>query len=251
MHRLGGVGLAAFERQQQSQRSFVELSNELSQTQLQNLHSQLAQFRTALLRFASTHRDAIRRDPAFRHAFQKMCSSIGVDPLAGPRRGGWWAEVLGLGDWQYELGVQIVDICVVTRERNGGLIEMNDLVRMLGKLRGIEGGAVTEEDVVRSIKTLQPLGAGYEVIDVGGGRKMVRSVVKELDADQAVVLAVAQEEGGRVVEDLLIERRGWTRERARAALQNMHLRDGLCWIDEQDEHASVSYWVPSAMQWDE
>ncbi|EIN08232.1 winged helix DNA-binding domain-containing protein [Punctularia strigosozonata HHB-11173 SS5] len=251
MHRLGGVGLAAFERQQQSQRSFVELSNELSQTQLQNLHSQLAQFRAALLRFASTHRDSIKRDPAFRHAFQKMCSSIGVDPLAGPRRGGWWAEMLNLGDWQYELGVQIVDICVVTRERNGGLIEMSELVRLLGKLRGVEGGAVTEEDVVRSIKTLQPLGAGYEIIDVGGGRKMVRSVVKELDADQAVVLAVAQEEGGRIVEDLLVERRGWTRDRARAALQNMHLRDGLCWIDEQDERGGVSYWVPSAMQWDE
>ena len=79
MHRLGGVGLAAFERQQQSQRSFNELSNEISQAQVQHLHSQLDQFRHALLGFASTHRESIRKDPAFRLAFQRMCSTIGVD----------------------------------------------------------------------------------------------------------------------------------------------------------------------------
>ncbi|KAI0783722.1 winged helix DNA-binding domain-containing protein [Abortiporus biennis] len=229
MHRLGGVGLAAFERQQQSQRSFAELSSEISQGQVDHLHAQLAQFRSALLHFASTHRDSIRKDPNFRHAFQQMCATIGVDPLAGPRKGGWWAEMLGLGDWQYELGVQIVDVCVSTRERNGGLIEMKELVRL----------------------TLKPLGAGYEVIDVGAGKKMVRSVVKELDEDQAVVLAIAQEEGGRVSEEMLIARRGWTPQRASAALENMLVRDGLCWIDEQDEKNGVAYWIPSAMRWDE
>ncbi|KAI0685743.1 winged helix DNA-binding domain-containing protein [Cytidiella melzeri] len=251
MHRLGGVGLAAFERQQQSQRSFAELSNELSQGQVQHLHAQLAQFRTALLGFASNHRESIRKDPAFRLAFQRMCSTIGVDPLAGPRKGGWWAEMLNLGDWQYELGVQIVDVCVSTRERNGGLIDMGELVRMVSKLRAVEEGTITEEDVVRSIKTLKPLGAGYEVIDVGGGRKMVRSVVKELDADQAVVLAIAQEEGGRVSEEMLMARKGWAPERAKAALENMVLRDGLAWLDAQDESNGVAYWVPSAMHWDE
>ncbi|EKM57747.1 uncharacterized protein PHACADRAFT_170958 [Phanerochaete carnosa HHB-10118-sp] len=251
MHRLGGVGLAAFERQQQSQRSFAELSNELSKAQVEHLHAQMDHFRSALVRFATTHRDKIRKDPAFRHAFQRMCASIGVDPLAGPRKGGWWAEVLNLGDWQYELGVQIVDVCVSTRERNGGLIEMGELVRLVGRLRAVEEGTITEEDVIRSIKTLKPLGAGYEVIDVGRGRKMVRSVVKELDGDQAVVLAIAQDEGGRVSEELLIARRGWAVERARAALENMLLRDGLCWLDEQDESGSPAYWILSAMHWDE
>lgn len=249
MHRVGGVGLAAFERHQQSKRSFAELSTALSEVQVEYLHAQLNQFRTALGHFAANHRDSIRSDPAFRHAFQQMCSSIGVDPLAGPRKGGWWAEMLNLGDWQYELGVQIVDVCVSTRERNGGLIEMSELVRLVGKLRGLGSGIVTEDDVVRSIKTLQPLGAGYQVIEIGG-RKMVRSVVKELDEDQAAVLALAQEEGGRVVEDLLVHRKGWTRDRARAAMDNMLLRDGLCWLDEQDETCGRAYWVLSAMRWD-
>ena len=251
MHRLGGVGFAAFERQQASQRSFAELSSELSKTQIDHLHTQLNQFRTALTHFASSHRDSIRKDPTFRHAFQQMCSSIGVDPLAGPRQGGWWAEMLGLGDWQHELGIQIVDVCVSTRERNGGVIELEELVRMVSKLRGVGSGIITEEDVIRSIKTLEPLGAGYEVIDVENGKKMVRSVVKELDEDQAVVLAEAQAEEGRIVEETLVTGRDWTRERVRAALENMLLRDGLCWLDTQDGRHERVYWVPSAMRWDE
>lgn len=247
MHRRG-VGLAAFDRQEESKRSFAQLSSALSQTQIDHLHSQLNQFRTALAHFATTHRESIKSDPSFRHAFQQMCSSIGVDPLAGPRKGGWWAELLGLSDWQYELGVQIVDICVSTREQNGGLIEMEELVRLVSKLRGVGGGVVTENDVIRSIKTLEPLGAGYQVVEIGG-RKIIRSVVKELDADQSDVLAIAQLEGGRIAEHIIIQRKGWSQERARAALENMVYRDGLCWLDEQDEEYGRAYWVPSVMQW--
>ncbi|KAJ7063080.1 EAP30/Vps36 family-domain-containing protein [Mycena amicta] len=245
-----GVGLAAFDRQQQSNRSFAQLSTQVSQAQVDNLHAQLNQFRTALAHFAATHRDSIRKNPAFRHEFQQMCSSIGVDPLAGPRKGGWWAEMLGLGDWQYELGVQIVDICVSTRERNGGLIEMDELLRLVRKLRGVSGGQVTEDDIVRSIKTLQPLGVGYQLLVLADGRKLVRSVPKELDEDQTVVLAIAQQEAGRVVPDMLVSRKGWTHARATTALDNMLLRDGLCWIDEQDEQSGTAYWVTSAMKWD-
>ncbi|KAI0037539.1 winged helix DNA-binding domain-containing protein [Auriscalpium vulgare] len=251
MHRLGGVGLAAFDRQQQSQRSFAALSTQLSRAQVDTLHAQLDTFRTALTSFATHHRADIRGDPHFRHLFQQMCAAIGVDPLAGPRRGGWWEEALGLGDWQSELGVQIVDVCVSTRERNGGLIEMRELVRLVGRLRGVEGGAVTEDDVVRSIRALKPLGAGYEVVDCGDGRKMVRSVVKELDADQMVVLAIAAKQDGRVDEDLLVRERGWTVDRARAVLENMLLRDGTCWLDDQDgpDGMGRAYWVPAAMEW--
>jgi ESCRT-II complex subunit VPS22 len=258
MHRLGGAGagLAALQRQQESLRSFDALSSQLSNAQVDNLHAQLDQFRTALTHFATHHRADIRSDPRFRRAFQQMCASIGVDPLAGPRRGGWWEEALGLGDWQSELGVQIVDVCVSTRDRNGGLIKLSELVRLISRLRGLEGGAITEEDVVRSIQALKPLGAGYQVLEFGaaeGSRKMVRSVPKELDEDQMVVIAVAAEQNGRVDEVLLVEEKAWTAERAKAVLQNMLLRDGTCWLDEQDGPNGMgrAYWVPAAMQWDD
>jgi ESCRT-II complex subunit VPS22 len=243
-----GVGVAAFDLQEQSKRSFAALSSELSNAQVEDLHFQLTQFRSALAHFASEHRENIKRDPSFRHKFQQMCSSIGVDPLAGPRKGGWWAELLGLGDWQYELGVQIVDICVSTRERNGGLVSLSEIIRLVSKLRGVDGTSITEDDVIRSLKSLQPLGTGYQVVEIDGC-KMVRSVPKELDGDQAVILSIARETGGRVVADHLIQRKGWTRDRAHAALETMLLRDGMSWLDTQDD-TGRSYWVFSAMQWD-
>ena len=244
-----GVGIAAFDLQEQSKRSFAALSSELSRAQVENLHLQLAQFRSALAHFASEHREKIKNDPSFRHKFQQMCSSIGVDPLAGPRKGGWWAELLGLGDWQYELGVQIVDICVSTREQNGGLIALSEVIRLVSKLRGISGtGSITEEDVIRSLKSLQPLGTGYQIVEIDGC-KMVRSVPKELDEDQAVILSIAREEGGRVLANHLIQRKGWTRDRAQTALETMLLRDGMCWLDTQDE-TGRAYWIFSVMQWD-
>jgi ESCRT-II complex subunit VPS22 len=126
---------------------------------------------------------------------------------------------------------------------------MSELVRLVSKLRGVVGGTITEEDVVRSIKTLQPLGAGYQVVEIDGV-KMVRSVVKALDDDQTAILVIAREQGGRVVEDHLMQDKGWTRDRARAALENMLLRDGLCWLDTQDDRVGRVYWVFSAMQWD-
>ena len=32
---------------------------------------------------------------------------------------GFWAEMLGVGDFYYELGVQIVEVCMATNHRSG------------------------------------------------------------------------------------------------------------------------------------
>lgn len=39
-------------------------------------------FKTNLQEFAHKHRKDIRKDPTFRTHFQRMCTNIGVDPLA-------------------------------------------------------------------------------------------------------------------------------------------------------------------------
>jgi ESCRT-II complex subunit VPS22 len=63
--------------------------------------------RASLIRSRARHtRSAeIRADPAFRAQFHAMCASTGVDPLASNK--GAWAQLLGFGDFYYELGVQI------------------------------------------------------------------------------------------------------------------------------------------------
>ncbi len=75
---------------------------------------------------------------------------------------------------------------------------------------------------------------------------MVRSVPRELDTDTMVVLGmllsatkVSDSLGSELpflTEDLLVtgqKARGWSRDRARAVLENMSLREGMLWIDEQ------------------
>ena len=44
----------------------------------------------------------IRKNPEFRAQFHAMCARCGVDPLASNK--GFWAELLGIGDFYYELG---------------------------------------------------------------------------------------------------------------------------------------------------
>ncbi|CDR88895.1 related to SNF8-protein involved in glucose derepression [Sporisorium scitamineum] len=261
-----GPGLAALDRSLHSNTAYNTLGNDLTASQLAELRQQLDLFSTSLRQFSSQHRNEIRKNAEFRHAFQKMCYSIGVDPLSSSTRNsgglaGLWSDMLGLGDWQYELGVQIIDVCVSTRNSNGGVIAMDDLIRRVTRLR--TGGTssrpptaatakgkdaapeITEEDIVRSIKMLAPLGCGYQVFSLGSGdQKMVRSVPRELDTDTMVVLgmllSLSQEVNGGelafLTEDTLVagqRPRGWTRERARAVLENMSLREGMLWVDEQ------------------
>lgn len=56
-----------------------------------------------------------------------MCANIGVDPLASNK--GMWAQLLGFGDFYYELGVQVVEACLATRAVNGGLMDLAALSR--------------------------------------------------------------------------------------------------------------------------
>lgn len=129
MRRLGGFGLAAFECQEQFQHPFSALLSELSALSSFTSHCIPSLLLTALQAFAFTHREPIRSDPAFLHTFQKICASTGVDPMAG-------------------------HVCVSANEKGGGVIEIGELARLISNLRGVGRKITTEDDVVRSIKTL-------------------------------------------------------------------------------------------------
>ncbi|KVI07974.1 EAP30-like protein, partial [Cynara cardunculus var. scolymus] len=96
-----------------------------------------------------------------------MCAKVGVDPLASNK--GFWAELLGIGDFNYELGtclgMQIVDVCLATRPHNKGLINLEELCKLLR--------------------------SGFEVITVGN-RKLARSVPNELKKDHNEILELSQ-----------------------------------------------------------
>lgn len=256
--RRGGPGLAALDRSLHSSAQYSSLGSELTTSQLNELRSQLDTFSNALRQFANKHRRDIVRDPDFRHAFQQMCANIGVDPLAGGGRqsngalgrlSGMWNDFLGLSDFQHELSIQVIDICVSSRDTNGGYIEMQQLLRAINDLRNgvdasqrrdAQSGLVTEEDVAQSIQLLQPLGSGYEIIQLPNGIKMVRSLPQELDTDASTVIAMLSmsspslprdASGLPYITEQQIRSLSWTADRASAVLVGM-LLDGLLWIDE-------------------
>jgi len=109
---------------------------------------------------------------------------------------GFWADLLGVGDFYYELGIQIIEACIVSRINDGGLTELSEIMRRVQVMRGSNNKQqqqqqISEDDIVRAIKTLKPLSGGYEVLPIGD-RKLVRSVPKELDKDQSALLLLAQ-----------------------------------------------------------
>ena len=102
------VGLAAFDNNRRE--AFSDLSTNFLQEQAEQLNTQLSVFQSALTYFAVEHAAEIRNNAAFRSEFAKMCTSIGVDPLAGSsanRQGSLWASLLGkdVNDFYFELAV--------------------------------------------------------------------------------------------------------------------------------------------------
>ncbi|XP_050841874.1 vacuolar-sorting protein SNF8 isoform X8 [Serinus canaria] len=238
MHRRG-VGAGAIARRKLTEAKYKERGTVLAEDQLAQMSKQLETFRTHLQAFASKHKQEIRRSPEFRLQFQHMCAAIGVDPLASGK--GFWAEVLGVGDFYYELGVQIIEVCLALRHRNGGLITLEELQQQVLKGRGKFAQDVSADDLVRAIKKLKVLGSGFGLIPVGG-TVLVQSVPAELSMDHSVVLQLAEKKGFVTVSEIR-ESLGWETERAKQVLDHL-LKEGMAWLDAQAP-AEPQFWLPA------
>lgn len=265
------AGISSLSAQSDTLASYSSLSTAISTQQLTSLQSQLTTFQTALRTFATKHRAKILSDPVFRTHFSDMCNQLGVDPLGSGGRKGVW-DYLGVGEWTYALAVQVVDVCLQTRERNGGVIEMDELIRGVTRLRG--GGlppqgmqqrqsaaetSVTPQDIARAIEALEPLGCGYKILTVGN-RKLVRSIAAEFDTDSMTVLEAVTSTGrGHItvsgLRGFTASKRGpsaagWSDERARNAIEKAVMEDGLLWLDD-GQSGELLYWMPSLFDFQE
>ncbi|KAI8803875.1 EAP30/Vps36 family-domain-containing protein [Cladochytrium replicatum] len=235
-----GVGIAGLQRQAREREEFQRAGTALAAQQLEDLRVGLEQFKSNLEEFATKYRKDIKRDPQFRMHFQRMCSQIGVEPLASTK--GFWAELLGIGDFYYELAIQIAQVSIATRERTGGLIDIRELKRLVEEMRGRNAQEISEDDIIRSIKAMKPLGNGFDIVSVGD-RKMVQSVPRELNVDFAKVLSLAQVSGFVTAENLGKEM-SWERERCERVLDAL-VKEGICWVDDQTFPDPVQYWIAS------
>ncbi|OIS99103.1 PREDICTED: vacuolar protein sorting-associated protein 22 homolog 1 [Nicotiana attenuata] len=231
---IGGLQNAAAARDQ-----YRLLGENVAKLRTDLMKEQLATFRSQLEDFARKHKNDIRKNPAFRAQFHEMCAKVGVDPLASNK--GFWAELLGIGDFYYELGVQIIEVCLATRPHNGGLISLDDLCKLLGQRRKAVRETISEDDCLRAISKLKVLGSGFEVITVGK-RKLVRSVPTELNKDHNEILELAQAQGFVTVDE--VQRRlNWSSGRATDALETL-LEEGLAMIDDGHRDGRRRYWFP-------
>jgi ESCRT-II complex subunit VPS22 len=249
-----GVGIGAFDRSRLTSRHFASHGSNLRANNAQALSTQLAVFRSLLQQFAQTHAKDIRSDPAFRAQFARMCTAIGVDPLASSSSsssssssgsGGLWAQLLGktVNDFYFELAVRVVEVCGRTRGENGGLIALKELRERVSQGRMEGSPEISEDDVRRAVGALEPLGGSYAVLRVGR-LEYVRSVPRELSGDQAAVVEAAQVLG-YVSVSMLRDNLGWERARCRTVIDDL-VSEGMLWVDKQTG-AEWEYWSPSFM----
>lgn len=241
MRRRAGVG--AIQKHKLQQEKYKDKGNEIQENQFEQMTKQLEVFRSNLEEFATNHKNEIKKNAQFRKQFQEMCASIGVDPLASGK--GFWS-VLGIGDFYYEIAVQIVEVCLATNEKNGGLISLSELRTRLIKARGQrkQHQEISQDDLLCASKKLRILGSGFSVVPVGKGQYMVQSVPGELNMDHTAVLQQASNSGQAFVSvSILKSELHWEEDRAQMALDHM-LKEGLAWIDLQDPREKL-YYFPS------
>ncbi|KAG8140112.1 hypothetical protein E2320_002858 [Naja naja] len=221
-------------------KNFVEwLLNHRENKNDKLMSKQLETFKSNLEEFASKHKQEIRKNPEFRVQFQNMCATIGVDPLASGK--GFWSEMLGVGDFYYELGVQIIEVCLALKHRNGGLIILDELHQQVLKGRGKFAQDVSQDDLIRAIKKLKVLGNGFGILPVGG-TYLIQSVPAELNMDHTVVIQLAEKKGYVTISEIKSSLK-WEMERAKQVLDHL-LKEGMAWLDTQAP-GEPQYWLPA------
>lgn len=220
------VGISGLRRDKLVQERKMETGQNIEKEKLEHVRQQIKVFKESLQEFAAKNKSKINSDPEFRHQFHVMCESIGVDPLASNK--GFWGELLGVGDFYYELGVVIIQIGLQTRAENGGIISMNELVKRIKATNVASRQGVTEEDIKRAVQKIEALGGGFKII-VMRGKTMVSLVPMEFNNDHQVLLQDAQEFDG-IVEQEFITSHGWSSERFHTIISTL-LRDGVVWVD--------------------
>ncbi|XP_053200319.1 vacuolar-sorting protein SNF8-like [Panonychus citri] len=236
-------GLGAIQKQQNTEAKFKEKSEAITKEQIDKLTDQMNAFKSHLEKFATKHKKAIKKNPEFRRQFQVMCATVGVDPLQSSNN--FWTKLLGVGDFYYELAVQVIEVCMATSHQNGGLITIEDLLRRVRRSRSTarkKEEDITADDILRSINKLNVLGNGLTVLK-SNKSYIIQSIPKELSMDHTDTLRLASSNSGFFNKTLIRSQLGWEDNRIDKVIYDM-IMEGLIWIDNQEDTNSPSYWFP-------
>lgn len=240
MSRRRPVGLAALQKDKQRLELFQQKGTTLAKEELDKLSKQMGEFRTNLEKFAQKYKKDIRKNGDFRREFQKMCAISGVDPLRSSTN--FWCKLLGVGDFYYELAVQIVEVFLSTNHKNGGIMTIEELRTRVLASRNVKSDtdSITAEDILTAIRKLKSLGSNIREIP-SKGSYIIHSTPAELNSDHICVTQIAHSSNGCVSCSSLVNNLSWSEERARKVLDEL-IMEGIVWVDNPGENKETLHW---------
>ena len=219
-------------QQQKKTEAFQAKGQELNELKLDHVQKSLVKFKQELLVFAEKHHHDIEKNPEFRSKFHAMCSKVGIDPLASKK--GFFSSFLGLGDFYYELCVKIITLGISTKNVNGGLIPLTQVLETYKK------SEITRNDVDYAISKLSILGNGFKLLKIGTSEVIVTFPLS-LSNDHSQLLEFAKQKfnGKKITANEMKALIKWDLDRVERTISYLYAQ-GFCWLDSFDE----SYYFP-------
>lgn len=238
-NRLMGVG--ALQKDKQKLELFKQKGSSLAKEELDKLTSQMGEFKVNLEKFAQKHKRDIKKNAELRRYFQQMCAVSGVDPLRSSAN--FWAKLLGVGDFYYELAIQIVEVFMSTCHRNGGIMTIEELLqRVMVSRNASNEDSITSEDILEAIRKLKVLGSNIKEIP-SKDSYIIHASPAELNSDHIDISQAAHSSQGYVSKLILGEKLNWSEGRIQKALDEL-IMEGVVWIDHQGTNGDILYWFP-------
>ena len=130
--------------------------------------------------------------------FLKMCAMLHIDPISNNQT--FLGSLLGIGTYYYSLALKTAEVCIATRERNGGVISVTEIRSILRRkeAKKAKGDDISADDVVLAVSKLKCLGGGFRILNRTGSSDShnaktsdlyVVSVPMELNADHVAVVS--------------------------------------------------------------
>uniref|UniRef100_A0A7S0ZAI5 Vacuolar-sorting protein SNF8 n=1 Tax=Timspurckia oligopyrenoides TaxID=708627 RepID=A0A7S0ZAI5_9RHOD len=230
-----GIGVSGLQEEAMRQRAFEERGAALEAETVEKMKLQMIEFQKNLEIFAKNHKKEIQTNPEFRTQFHKMCATAGVDPLTSTK--GVWSEVLGVGNYYYELAIRTAEICINTRVLNGGMLEVSECKKRLEQKRFTYTEHVSEDDIERAVKKLKVLQGGFDIVRLGK-KSVIQSIPMELSPDHTTILRLAENTGFLTLSST-VNALKWQENRVRDAFEYF-LQHEIAWIDTQTKEST--YW---------
>ena len=115
-----------------------------NQAKVQEMRKIYEDLKQNLSQYSSQYEGQIRNNKDARAKFVSICNKIGIDPIVSKRS--MWGM---LGDFYNQISIQILRICEKTKDTNGGLIKIDDLLLIFNKT--YPGNQIDRNDVIKAV----------------------------------------------------------------------------------------------------